>query len=187
MSRELVQVARQLILLGDSQLAKTSRNKSISAAYYAVFSATCELVADAFANQESGGLWAHENFIRAYRALDHRTVKAVAHLVGGSLEEIAKGEKNPKIKEHNDVLAKFGLPPERSGGHKIIWSINFIALQQARVSADYNPRFQASVQEANSRVIQAEEALDALSSLGEQGRAQLAFELVFPTRRESKS
>jgi uncharacterized protein (UPF0332 family) len=187
MSRELVQVARQLILLGDSPLAKISRNKSISAAYYAVFSATCELVADAFSDQKHGGLWGDESFVRAYRAVDHRTIKAVAQLIGGRPEDIAKGENNPKIKKHNDVLANLGLPPERSGGHKIIWSINILALQQARLSADYNPRFQASVQEAQSRVIQAVEALDALSSLGEHGRAQLAFELVFSTRRESQT
>jgi uncharacterized protein (UPF0332 family) len=193
MSRELLEVARLLLVPGDTLTAKAARNKAVSTAYYAVFAEVCALIANYFADPEqSGGLGSYVRYQRAFRALDHNTLRKVA-------QQIADGAKSKPSKVIGKKVEAISSP-EADGfdnaslqvaltdfvASRRIWATNCVALQEARHSADYDPYFMASLQEAESRIVQAEEALNALSKLGESGRRQLAFDLVFSSQRISQ-
>lgn len=196
MPSPLLEVARLLLLPGDTVIARAARNKAVSTAYYVIFSEISKIVADTFASAASlGGLGYRVAYQQAFRSLDHRTVRGVAQ------ETIRTATMPPKkrSKKHgsrpiDDAMAEAAPDPHfatlialvaETEKLRLVWASNCIALQEARHSADYDPFFVASVQEAESRILQAEEALDALTKIGEFGRRKLAFDLVFFTQRPS--
>lgn len=106
------------------------------------------------------------SYQRAFRTLEHATLRKIAL-------QIAEGSRRRSK----------AVPMSTLIAEQQIWASNCIALQEARHSADYDPFFVASLPEAESRILQAEEALDALTKIGEAGRRQLAFDLVFTNQR----
>ncbi|MFM1976821.1 MAG: hypothetical protein RL145_1667 [Pseudomonadota bacterium] len=167
MTYPLLEVARLLLLPGETAEAKVARNRAVSTAYYAIFSEVCALIARTFADpKQAGGAVGEASYQRAFRALEHATLRKIALQIADS------GRGRSKAVPKNAVIAV-----------QQVWASNCIALQEARHSADYDPFFTASLQEAESRILQAEEALEALTSIGEAGRRQLAFDLVFTNQR----
>jgi uncharacterized protein (UPF0332 family) len=193
MAHPLLEVARLLLVSGDTLTAKAARNKAVSTAYYAVFAEVCALIANCFADPEqSGGLGSYVRHQRAFRALDHNTLRKVAQQIADGAKSKAskvagkKGTASSSREADGLDNASLQVALTDSFTSQRIWATNCVALQEARHSADYDPYFMASLQEAESRIVQAEEALEALSKLGESGRRKLAFDLVFSNQRVSQ-
>ncbi|MCA3693960.1 hypothetical protein [Aquidulcibacter sp.] len=167
MTYPLLDVARLLLLPGETAEARVARNRAVSTAYYAIFSEVCAPIAKTFVEPEhAAGAISEASYQRAFRALEHATLRKIAL-------KIAEGGR-----ERSKTVP---MSPAKAVQH--VWASNCIALQEARYSADYDPFFTASLQEAESRILQAEEALEALTKIGEAGRRQLAFDLVFTNQR----
>jgi hypothetical protein len=196
MSYPLLEVARLLLLEGDTATANEARKKAVSIAYYAVFSEMCSIIANAFSDPEnSPGLTNFLNYQRAFRVLDHNKLVAIARRVAGRAKEKPTKARGLKAKQPSfsdlDVDGLGAFADDKTLitfiEQREIWATNCIALQEARHSADYDPFFMTSLPDAEFRISQAEETLHALARIGELGRKQLAFDLVFPIPKQSST
>ena len=192
MSHPLLEVARLLLLEGDTATANAARKKAVSIAYYAVFSEMCSIIANAFGDPEnSAGLTNFLNYQRAFRVLEHKKLVEIARQVIGSAKGKPTKAKGLKAKQpsFSDADGLGAFADEKTlitfKEARDVWASNCIALQEARHSADYDPFFMTSLPDAEFRIRQAEETLDALDRIGELGRKQLAFDLVFPSPRRN--
>jgi uncharacterized protein (UPF0332 family) len=125
-----------------ADIAEALRRRAISTAYYAVFHLVCQ----ALAERITFGLSEAEKsaiYVRAYRTLDHRELKKTATRLAATPRNT---DPNLKIVRNLCML--------------------LIELYSARQSADYDPSYRVSQEEA-SRLVQIAEEQSPYFTIGE--------------------
>ena len=134
--------------------SSAAKRRAVSSAYYAAFHWllwTCARTVLPEAGSESA------DFERAYRALDHGTLKNA--FAGGSLKKAA-------------ALGAIGT--------------DFVQLQEARIKADYSPPRHNlfALAEVKEHLTRARTIIDGLTALNDLDRQTLAINLLFPSRKK---
>jgi hypothetical protein len=149
-------MAERLLLVAERSLGDdsglASRRRAVSTAYYSVFHALARLCADEFLGID-GDIHQSDDYERVYRALEHRSMKAV---FGG------KSDDNPAVAKIGDAV---------------------VELQSSRHDADYRPpTFAFSDIESTKLLLAARSILQALDRLSPEERRRLAVRLIIKNR-----
>lgn len=152
--KDLISQAERLADLSPNKPKQVNLRRAISSAYYAVFHALCQSNASALVG--TGSQKPEKAWSQCYRALDHGTAK----------------------KRCKDSASK-GFPQEIND-----FSNSFVALQEYRHRADYNPDSAKnfSKQETLTIVGQARSAVKAISVARIKDRRAFAIHVLLPYR-----
>jgi hypothetical protein len=151
--QRLIDVANALCVRTGRRPREAFMRRAVSTAYYAVFHALCRMCADELIGGKHARTQARQ---RAYRALDHRSAKAVFRSSSAS--------------DLTPAMLAFGRV--------------FVDLQQRRHEADYEPSFfPFFFSETVARVEMAEDAIRNLYSWTAEERRMLATMLLLKQRQ----
>ena len=150
---DLLQIAEDLARRDSGKPKHTSLRRSVSTAYYALFHAVAERCAATLITF-GGSDW--DTYTLVYRALDHATVKRVLR-------------DDPLGKVFGSQIASIGAV--------------FLQLQEARITADYDPRpFGYGKSEVLELIAQARNASQQMRALPEKESRRLAAHFIAKRR-----
>jgi uncharacterized protein (UPF0332 family) len=153
MQEKFLQTARGLARAGGKKPRQSDLRRAVSTAYYALFTVLAGICADALVGRTST-MRKSESWARVFRALAH----------GG-----AKGQ----------LKALSANPPPYAPRSAID---NFIALQEKRHEADYDPLKRLTRSDALLAIAEAEHAIRDMRSLSGDLQLELAVYLLFKSR-----
>jgi uncharacterized protein (UPF0332 family) len=154
--KELLTTARTLYSLPNA--TSSDFDRSVSTAYYAVFSHICAQYSTLLFGGADAGLTRAR--LQAFRAVSHTEAKAACF-------EITKRK-------------DYGFPDEI-----VVVAVIFIMLQKEREEADYNPTRQFTRTESQLLVDQAELLIDCLAKV--EAKHRVAFISLIATKRRGSS
>jgi uncharacterized protein (UPF0332 family) len=150
---DLLQIAEDLATRESGRPKHTSLRRAVSTAYYALFHAIAERCAATLITY-GGSDW--ETYTLVYRALDHATVKKVL-------------SQDPSGKVFGLQIASIGAV--------------FLQLQEARITADYDPGpFDYGKSEVLELIAQARNASQLMRALPEETSRRLAAHFIAKRR-----
>ena len=153
----LIWIARHLARIDSSEMPINDElRKAISCAYYALFHALCNCVADQWTGFDKE-LRGSDAWVQAYRLLEHGKIKAACIKVCSS--EIFSED----LKDVAQV---------------------FLIVLSMRHGADYNPRSLISLKEAVETINTVEEAIRKLMNADAKDRMAFISFLAFPHRKD---
>lgn len=153
-SDDLIRTARMLARSIDGELRQSDLRRSVSTSYYAVFHALAKECADLVVGGR-GSERAERAWAQVYRSLNHRSTR-----------------------EQCRRVPDMGFPDEI-----VSFASSFVELQEQRHSADYDPAYSVTQNEAELRVYQAQFALLDLKRTPIKHRRAFCAWAAFPGRR----
>ena len=153
----LIMIARQIPKINSSETPINDElRKAISCAYYALFHALCNCVADQWTGL-SEELRGNDAWVQAYRLLEHRKIKAAC------------------IKICNSKI----FPQELKTVAQV-----FLIILSMRHRADYDPRSFFSLDETIDAIDMVEETIRKLMNADANDRMAFISFLAFPHRKD---
>lgn len=155
--KELLAIADELSLADSIDFSLASLRRSISTSYYAAFSAISHLIADSFTPERDSPAWR-----RVFRALNHAAFEKAARL-------------NPKTEK-----------TAISGRIAIVLNL-LISLHDRRITADHDPHYEVSKEDAPGAFEDACEVVSLREIIDETYPAvsiELSSLCLFPSERQ---
>ena len=153
----LIWIARLLARIDSSETPINDElRKAISCAYYALFHALCNCVADQWTGFDEE-LRGSDAWVLAYRLLEHGKIKPACFKISNSEN----------------------FPPELKTVAQV-----FLILQPMRHRADYDPRSLFSLEETVEAIDSVEEAIRNLMNADANDRMAFISFLAFPHRKD---